>query len=466
MKTTRHFRYISRKSLLLTTALGLTTFWTVHPLMVNASQAQSHRSAKVKTPRPAPRPLPDETDMREPYDPQRTSKTIAFWEARVKADAQGAIARRELAAAYLARGRETGNIADAVRAESAARSSLAILSGRRNLSALQRLTRALLTQHRFPEALAIADRAAAMDADAQRLRADILLELGEHAAAERALSLIPASSNDPQRREDLNYKALRARILEGKGQWRPALALMTEAARQAEQLVDMPAESAAWYHTMIGHALVDRGRLEEGERRCRRALQIFPRDYRAMTGLAEAAAWRGDWNRAIVWGQKSIAIAPQNPEVLQLLGDAYAAQGKTAQAERQYTLLQKLAHSFPRIYDRHWAMFLADHKRNLKEALAVARRDLQLRQDAGAYETLAWVSYKAGLLPQARVNMEKALKRTGPRDANFYYHAAMIARAAGETARARTFLAQSQASNPYLLKSMNMTVPKVAARQS
>ncbi len=457
---------ISQRRLPLPAALGLAAFWMVHPALIDPSPAQTKRSKTPIKPRPTSRPLPDVADMREPYDPQRASKTVAFWEARVKADAQGAIALRELAAAYLARGRETGDIADAVRAERAARRSLEILPGRRNLSALLRLTRALLTQHRFPEALAIADRAAALDPDAQRLRVDILLELGEHAAAERALSQIPASPGDPQRKEDLNYKALRARILEGKGQWRAALALMTEAARQAEQLVDMPAESAAWYHTMIGHALIDRGRLEEGERRCRRALQIFPRDYRAMTGLAEAAAWRGDWNRAIAWGQKSIAIAPQNPEVLQLLGDAYAAQGKTAQAARQYALLKKLAYSFPRIYDRNWAMFLADQKRDLKEALAIARRDLQLRQDAGAYETLAWVSYKAGLLPQARANMEKALKRTGPRDANFYYHAAMIARAAGETARARTFLAQAHASNPYLLKSMNMTAPKMAALKS
>ena len=455
MNITRRFR---RKSLLIPAALGLAVFCIVKP-----AQAQDERSAKTLPPRPTPRSLPNATEMREPYDPQLTSKTVRFWQARVKADSKGAIAWRELSAAYLARGRETGNIADAVRAENAAQRSLQILPERRNMSAMMRLARALLTQHRFPEALALADRAAALDADAERLRADILLELGEHAAAERALSRIPASSTDPQRRNDLNYKALRARILEGKGQWRAALTLMREAARQAEQLIDMPPESVAWYHTMIGHALIDRGRLEDGERHCRRALQIFPRDYRAMTGLAEAAAWRGASTRAISWGEKSIRIAPQNPEVLLLLGDAYAAQGKEPQAERQYALLKKLAHSFPRIYDRHWAMFLADQKRDLNQALGIAKRDLQLRQDIGAYETLAWVSYKAGLLPQARVNMEKALSRSGPRDASFFYHAAMITRAAGDTRRADRFLAQARASNPYLIKAIKRSAePKIA----
>ena len=91
---------------------------------------------------------------RTPYDPERARKTVAFWQAQSDRDAQGAIALRELAAAYLSLQRETGDIADAVRAEDAARRSLKILS-RGNAGAATRLARALLAQHRFPEALAI-----------------------------------------------------------------------------------------------------------------------------------------------------------------------------------------------------------------------------------------------------------------------------------------------------------------------
>ena len=122
-------------------------------------------------------------------------------------DPRGAIARRELAAAYLARGRETGDIADAVRAEEAARQSLAILA-RNNSGGWTLLGRALLTQHRFPEALEAARKAAAKDSQAERLIADVQLEIGDYDAAGRALAALTSETPQP---DDLNLLALRAR---------------------------------------------------------------------------------------------------------------------------------------------------------------------------------------------------------------------------------------------------------------
>jgi tetratricopeptide (TPR) repeat protein len=389
------------------------------------------------------------------FDPQATQRLVTFWQKRVQAEPTGAIALRELAGAYLARARENGDISYVVKAEQAARKSLQVLPERNNFTAQLRLARSLLTQHRFPEALAIADRAAVQNGEAHRLRADIALELGNDSLAESALAAIPALPDDPKRQNDLNYKALRARLLEGKGQWREGLALRREAARQAEQFVDMPAETAAWYHTMVGHTLIDRGQLEAGERACRRALEIFPLDYRAMTGLAEAQMWRKNWKEVIAWSQKSYRIAPQNPEILILLGDAYAALGKPQESQRQYQLLAQLARSFPRIYDRNWILFCADHKRDLNSALALARRDLKLRQDAGAYDALAWVCYKAGLLSEARAVMKKALAM-GADDASTLYHAGMIAFASGDRTDARSLFKRARAFNPYFAKHNDM----------
>src|SRR5262245_57730260 len=101
---------------------------------------------------PDPSSGPDE---REPYDPELAAKTVAFWEDRVKQDPEGVIELRELASAYLARQRETGDIEDAVKAEDAARRSLKLVK-QRNAIAWIRLARSLLAQHRFPEALAAA----------------------------------------------------------------------------------------------------------------------------------------------------------------------------------------------------------------------------------------------------------------------------------------------------------------------
>jgi tetratricopeptide (TPR) repeat protein len=381
---------------------------------------------------------------RPPYDPTAAGKVVAFWEGAAAKNPRGALELRELAGAYLARQREAGDIADAVRAEAAARRSLEILP-RRNAAAIGRLASSLLAQHRFPEAMEQARRAAALDPDYTRLVVDIDLELGEYDAARRELAATPPRS------DDLNARMLRARLDALDGKPEEALRLMREARDLSDRIYDMPHEVAAWYHTMIGHALIDSGRLAEGEAACKEALAIFPRDYRAMTGLAEAAAWRKDWAAALDWAGEAVAIAPQNPEALRLLGDAHKERGDAAAAEREFRRLKELAHSFPRIYDRHWVLFCADEGRDLDEALALARKDLGLRHDAGAYDTLAWACLKKGLLDEADAMSKKALAH-GAADPVIRRHAAEVARARGDAAAAEAHLAKARALNPSLAK--------------
>src|SRR5215831_5507683 len=81
------------------------------------------------------RPIPPAiASVRPPVDLAATSKNIDFYETRVKHDPQGAIAMSALADWYLQRSRETGDIADAYRAEKMARRSLQVRK-RRNTSA-------------------------------------------------------------------------------------------------------------------------------------------------------------------------------------------------------------------------------------------------------------------------------------------------------------------------------------------
>ena len=381
---------------------------------------------------------------REAYDPTLASRNVAFWEARTKLDPEGFIEWREVAGAYLARQRETGDVADAVKAEQAARKSLAIQT-RSNGVAVQRLGRSLLAQHRFPEALKAAALAASADPAANRLAADVQMELGNYDEAEKALAV------DPQKAEDMNYLALRARIEDVNGRSGVALKLLREASELADRRPDMPAETVAWAHTMLGHALIDSGKLDAGEKACRAALAVFPTDYRAMTGMAEAAVWREDWTAAADWAGKAVAVSAQNPEALRLLGEAHAKLGDPAKAEAAYARLKTLCKSFPRIYDRHWVMFCADEGRDLDDALELARKDLDLRKDALAYDTLAWVSLKKGMLPEASKAIAKAVGR-GTQSAPLYYHAGMIAKAGGDLDRAESFFAQARELNPDMMK--------------
>jgi len=377
---------------------------------------------------------------RVPYDPELINRTVAFWEGLARRDPEGAIAERELAGAYLARQRETGDVADAVRAEAAARRSLKIVP--RNASAMSRLARSLLAQHRFPEALEVARRAGAFDPRSARLLADVQIELGDYDAAEKALASSSSGS------DDLDYYASRARLEGINGRPEVALRLLREAIRVTDKRPDMPAATVAWYHTMVGHAHVEAGRLDEADRACGVALKIFPRDYHAMTVMASAAAWRGNWRDAISWGEKAVKICPQNPEAMKLIGDAHAAMGRDDEAEVWYARLKALAHSFPRIYDRHWALFCADKGRDLDEALALARDDLTLRQDIHAHDTLAWVYFKKGMQAEAQSAMRMALARD-TKEATLLYHAGMIARSGGDLTAARDYFTRARSLNPH-----------------
>ena len=120
------------------------------------------------------------------------------------------------------------------------------MQNRGNVVALTRLVRSLLGQHRFPEALEAAGRAAALDPKAWLLVADVELELGRGDKARSAFAQAPVDA------EDLSAIVLRARFADADGDPDRALHLLREAARQADELSDLPSEAAAWFHVMWG----------------------------------------------------------------------------------------------------------------------------------------------------------------------------------------------------------------------
>ena len=65
----------------------------------------------------------------------------------------------------------------------------------------------------------------------------------------------------------------------GRRRSRPGRSACCARPSRADELSDLPAETAAWYHVMVGHTLIDRAGSTRGRVACRMALAIFPRDY-------------------------------------------------------------------------------------------------------------------------------------------------------------------------------------------
>jgi len=121
------------------------------------------------------------------------------------------------------------------------------------------------------------------------------------------------------------------------------------------------------------------------------------------------------------------------------VSDAHAALGDSEKAAEYVAAMEVAVGQQPGAYHRAWSLFLLDHGRRIPEVLAAAQAELAGRRDVYGWDLVAWALYKSGRAAEAREPMRHALAQ-GTQDATLYYHAGMIARAAGDTVAARDYL--------------------------
>jgi tetratricopeptide (TPR) repeat protein len=370
------------------------------------------------------------------------SLDIEFYERRIAEDSFSAADRSRLASLYLQRARETGSYPDYERAGQLARASLALREGH-NAETYVLLTSALLAKHEFTDALRVARRVYATDAtDASHtaLLAEVELEVGDYASASRHFGSVSADADKP------SIAARLARWYEITGRLETARSLLRRSTERMAKSSDVPHEQLAWFHYRLGELYLRDGRLSAADSAFHRALAALPTDYRALSGLARMSAARGDWNAAVEFGARAIAVQ-LDPATLGTMSDAYAALGDTAQARSFADAMAVAALSQPGAIHRAWGLFLLDHDRDVARVLREARKDIVRRRDVYGYDLLAWASYKAGRINEARKASAAALAQA-TEDATLLYHAGMIAAAAGDSAAAKSFLGRALVLNP------------------
>ena len=382
----------------------------------------------------APEPVHDESMIRE--------QNIAFYEWRLRRDPTSAFDRAQLGALHLQRGRETGDPEDVLRAEALARGSLAERNTR-NARGYSTLISALMTQHRFDEARAVAERLVALDSanvSARAVLGEIHMELGEYGTARRTFGALYA------RRSNLAVAPRLARWLELQGQTEEARRLLTNARDTAATRPKMPREQLAWFHLRVGDLELRGGHLGAARSAFRAGLAIAPQDARLLSAMARLEVARGRWRRAVDLGERAIAIAP-DPATLGLIGDAYAALGDSARAEEYFHTMEIVTLAQPGGFHRAWSLFLLDHERRVPEVLAQVQEEIHTRRDIYGWDLLAWALHHAERDREALPAMAHALA-LGTEDAMLFYHMGTIQRALGNRVAARRHLARALAINP------------------
>jgi len=139
-----------------------------------------------------------------------------------------------------------------------------------------------------------------------------------------------------------------------------------------------------------------------------------------------------------------------SPSSQLLAAKAYEFAGRPADAAKMYAEFEHEALARTAQLDNANAELIAyyvGHAHQPKEALRIARLEMENRQDPWALDAYAWALYANGQYAEAGRQIEKALA-IGTRDAVLYYHAGAIEAAFGKKSEASRYLQQSLDLNP------------------
>lgn len=324
-----------------------------------------------------------------------------------------------LADALLRQGRVTGDGRPAARAAELLKTLLKDNPG--YYDALRMLGAIYLSQHKFREALEVGRRARDLrpsDAWNYGVIGDALIELGEYDQAFDAIDTMAGM------RPTAAAYARVAYAREIRGDLDGALQAMQMAANATPS---RDPEAQAWYASQLGELYLRLGKLDDADREYRRALFVFPDYLLAMVGQGKVKATKGERQSALAIYLQQLKRTP-TVDLAGRIGDLYAADGETAQAEHYYQLAEGLAGPGIAQTEAILALFLAEHDRKLPEALTIAKSVAAMRHDIYTEDALAWAYYKTGRLKDALAASRRAL-RTGTRDPQLLRHASEIQRA-------------------------------------
>jgi tetratricopeptide (TPR) repeat protein len=370
---------------------------------------------------------------------------VRFLEQRVANDPGDSVAWNRLGNLYLRLLRLTGNHAFLDQASRAAEASLRAVPAEANRGALALLIRARAGGHQFAAARDLSRQLLVVQPDSAEpweLLGDALLELGEYDEAGDAYEKAQSFGSTVSAESRLGRLAwLHGDVERARSRFEAALA-------RARQSGDNDPEPVAWCLWQLGDLAFATGGNGVARQRYEEALATFPRSIPTIGALARLDAAEGRIDRAMSGYEKAIALDPV-PLFLAALADLHDARGNARRIEDLFHRIDLGASDERdrRLDRRQLANLWADHDMRAEEAYALAAADAAERNDIYAADTLAWSALKSGRLPEAQRAIASAM-RLGTRDAKLYYHAGMIAAAAGDDPAARKYLREALSLNP------------------
>jgi tetratricopeptide (TPR) repeat protein len=382
-----------------------------------------------------------------------TERLIKNMQTRVQSNPKDPAAYSALGAAFFQRARETGDVDDFQQAEQALNRSLDLNSADFSAAtAYSTMAEVCMGEHRFSDAVTYAQKALSLgsgDLSPFAVVGDANADMGEYERAAIAYSRLDVSGDSAADPHNVYVRDSRTSYLKFvSGDTRGAIRLMQSAVAAGTE-ARLPAENLAWLYYELGEYESQAGDIAAANSAYLTALTIHPGDYRAMAGLGKLRGNQGRYAEAIKLYQSAVAVVPM-PMYVSELGDMYTKSGNSAEAKKQYQLVEYiglLGHINQVLHNRDLALFYADHNIKLDEALTLAHKEFEVRHDIYTWDALAWALYKNGKYQEASDAMDHAL-RPGARDALLFFHAGMISSRLGQSSQAKERLQTALSINP------------------
>jgi tetratricopeptide (TPR) repeat protein len=380
-----------------------------------------------------------------------TNDSIRFLEERVRQDPEDFIAYNKLASEYLQQMRETGDATYLNLASRAANTSLEILPPQQNKDGLATLALVKYSMHEFAAARDYAKQLIDLEPNKgypYQMLGDALLELGQYEEAEAAFKQMERFGGIQVITQSAIEQRL-ARLAALKGDLKNAAKHYSNALKLARSTPVPSPETVAYCEWQSGETAFAAGDYKTAEKYYKNSLATVPDYPNAMASMGRVLAARNDLTGAIDFYERASRRLPDLVFVA-ALGDLYKIAGREQDAQRQYELVEqigRLGEASGTLYNRGLALFYADHDLKVEEAYRLAAKEYEARRDIYGADALAWTALKAGKTLEAQAAAKEAL-RLGTKDARLFYHAGMIAQAAGDKDKARRYLQSAISLNP------------------
>jgi len=233
-----------------------------------------------------------------------TDRLVASLQRRVKMYHQDYAGYDQLGAAYIQKGRETGDTTYYELAKQALDKSLDLVSHDPSAaSAKTHMAVVAMGEHRFEDALQWAEDALALgsgDPSPWAIVGDALTDMGRYAEAEAAYSKLRDLDGPSNQVTGVIYErdSRLAYLRFISGDAHGAIQLMRTAIQTAVSL-RMPAENIAWSNYQLGDICFRSGDLTGAEQAYQAGLTADSGSYRNVAGLAEVRAVQGRYEEAI-----------------------------------------------------------------------------------------------------------------------------------------------------------------------